>query len=396
MVMWAVVALLTSACSSRAAARLSVVPRISVLGDALQVRVSGLRDGQRLNATMASTDADRVVWRSKVTVQANHSGQLDLNVDALISAMTPPAGVPMLRYAWGTGSQAFHVSVGESQTTFVRRLTRHPVTEQRVTADGLVGSYYTAALNRSQSAVLYIGGSEGGWPWSRPAWILAGEGHPVLVLSYFGVKGLPGTLCDVPLEYFETALRWLAKQPGVDPDHLVVDGVSRGGEAALLLGAIYPDLVHGVIAGVPSNVVHSGCGGKGPAWTLHGVPVPYTRQHDTASPTDDRRAVIRVERIHGPVLMTCGGLDSVWPSCEFAHAVMARLAHSRYAHELLQCDLCDHYVSRGVPGEPSAFPDDGGQFYDDKLSYPRSFAATLALLAAPPEQVSRQPGARPR
>ena len=40
----------------------------------------------------------------------------------------------------------------------------------------------------------------------------------------------------------------------MDPRRLVVDGVSRGSEAALLLGLRYPKLIGGVVALVPGNV----------------------------------------------------------------------------------------------------------------------------------------------
>jgi pimeloyl-ACP methyl ester carboxylesterase len=47
----------------------------------------------------------------------------------------------------------------------------------------------------------------------------------------------------------------LALQPGVDPARLVVAGLSRGSEAAQLLGVHYPKLVHAVVALVPSNQI---------------------------------------------------------------------------------------------------------------------------------------------
>src|SRR2546423_12920781 len=86
------------------------------------------------------------------------------------------------------------------------------------------------------------------------SWCLAPHCSPTLAIAYFGAAGLPQTLSNIPLEYFVKALSWLRSQPGVDPAHLFTYGVSRGSEAALLLGALYPDLVRGVIALVPSDV----------------------------------------------------------------------------------------------------------------------------------------------
>jgi hypothetical protein len=56
----------------------------------------------------------------------------------------------------------------------------------------------------------------------------------------FQGAGPAQTLTNIPLEYFTSAVRVLRAQPRVDPDHVLVAGVSRGGEAALLLGAHFP------------------------------------------------------------------------------------------------------------------------------------------------------------
>jgi dienelactone hydrolase len=111
--------------------------------------------------------------------------------------------------------------------------------------------------------------------------------------------------------------------------------ISRGSEAALLLGAHYPALVRGVIASVPDNVA------IGQSWTLHGQPLT---------------GVIPVERIKGPVLLDCGGADHVWPSCPNAHAIMRRLAvhHDPYQHVLYSYPAAGHGVGTLVPYEPVA------------------------------------------
>jgi hypothetical protein len=39
-----------------------------------------------------------------------------------------------------------------------------------------------------------------------------------------------------------------------------------------------------------------------------------------------------VERIRGPILLTCGGQDVVWPSCDYVDAITARLRAHRFTH----------------------------------------------------------------
>jgi dienelactone hydrolase len=163
--------------------------------------------------------------------------------------------------------------------------------------------------------VLQIGGSLGGHG-DQPAGLLASHGYPTLSLGYFKEPGLPQTLTYIQLEYFAKALRWLAAQPGVDSNRVVVLGVSRGGEAALLLGATYRELVHGVIACTTSSHVLPGFPGPEHSWTLRDKPVPYD--------------AVAVERIAGPVLVTGGGKDRVWPSADAVREIVQRArAHGR-------------------------------------------------------------------
>ncbi|MFC7656219.1 hypothetical protein ACFQV8_06595 [Pseudonocardia benzenivorans] len=73
-------------------------------------------------------------------------------------------------------------------------------------------------------AVLVVGGAEGGLALDPLAAALARKGFVSLAVGYFGLPGLPPTLREIPLEYFATALRVLAAQPGVDPARIVVWG----------------------------------------------------------------------------------------------------------------------------------------------------------------------------
>jgi dienelactone hydrolase len=183
--------------------------------------------------------------------------------------------------------------------------------------------------------VLVFSGSGGGLTTSFAAALLAAHGYPSLALAYFKAPGLPQTLHDIPLEYFTGALKLLGAQPGVDPHHVLVAGVSRGGEAALLLGTYFPRLVNGVIAGVPSSVVNPGWPDDSrPAWTLRGRPLPAVSPSEFGQPNPPGKAqaVIPVERIGGPVLLACGQQDLVWPSCAYVDAITARLRAHRFAH----------------------------------------------------------------
>jgi hypothetical protein len=145
----------------------------------------------------------------------------------------------------------------------------------RVRERGVVGTFYEPPGEGRHPAMIVLTGSGGGIPpASGPAGGFASRGYAVLALAYFNADRLPSTLSNIPLEYFGTALDWLASQPSVDPDRIGVLGHSRGAELALLLGVAYQHL-RLVVAVAPSNVVNRGCCDRFSmvAWTVQGRPI---------------------------------------------------------------------------------------------------------------------------
>jgi dienelactone hydrolase len=247
---------------------------------------------------------------------------------------------------------------------------------------GIYGNLYLPKHTAGRRpAVLVFGGSGGGLTTGMAAALLAAHGYPSLALAYFKVPGLPRALHNIPLEYFTRALGVLRAQPGVDPDHVMVAGESRGGEAALLLGAYFPRLVNGVIAGVPSSVVNPGWPDTGrPAWTIRGRPFP--------DPPGTAQAVIPVERIRGPILLACGEQDAVWPSCYFSDAITARLrAHrSPYPVTALRYRDAGHLIG-GLAAFYGSLTDDalntfGGTVAGTQAAQADAHTKLLALLAS--------------
>jgi dienelactone hydrolase len=249
------------------------------------------------------------------------------------SAPVPDAGV--------AGGQQWTLSATVAgrvvaETTVTRRLVDPAVRVTRVREQGLVGALYEPGDSGRHPAMLVLTGSGGGIPPpAGPAGGLASRGYTVLALAYFNAEGLPATLSNVKLEYFGTALQWLAARPSVDPDRIGVLGASRGAELALLLGALYPR-IHAVAAFEPSNVVWRGCCDRFSlvAWTLNGRPVPTGE--------------IAVERTQGPVLLVSGKSDGVWDSAGMGKAVVARLEKHHFAYPVrhLSYDHAGHGIGR--------------------------------------------------
>jgi dienelactone hydrolase len=154
----------------------------------------------------------------------------------------------------------------------------------------------------------------------------------------------------IPLEYFDTALAWLRRQPEVDPARIGIVGVSKGAEAALLVAVRHPEL-KAVIAALPSSVVWPGIVWEGTperinsSWSERGKPLP----HMTHAPYDARKggtmadnyarslqayaerpdAIIPVEKITAPLLLVCGTADEVSPSCPMLRQIEERLRQHR-------------------------------------------------------------------
>lgn len=239
-----------------------------------------------------------------------------------------------------------------------------------VRSGGLVADLFVPAGPGPHPAVLLVGGSSGGIGWQRyMAQLLAERGIAALALAYFGLEGLLPELDRVPLEYVEHALTWLRLQPNVDSTRVGIGGVSKGGELALLIASLRPEL-RAVAAFVPSGVVFQSIAEGFPStssWTHRGREVPYVAYGTVESPrsigdfyragleqTDSiDAATIRVENINGPVLLLSGESDTLWPSASLSAAVLDRLRAHGFAHAVEHVAYPDagHLIS-------SIYPDD--------------------------------------
>ncbi len=162
---------------------------------------------------------------------------------------------------------------------------------------------------------------------------------------------------------------WLRAHPSVEPNKIGLVGTSKGGEAALLVGATYGE-IRAVVAYSPSHVVFQGideawsdASAAKSSWTLYGEPVPYVPfRTDNVSierygfylglylaSIQDRqaveRAVIPVERINGPMLLVSGADDAIWPSSMMCERVVERLKRHNFRFSFQHL----RYERRGTP-----------------------------------------------
>ena len=391
-------------------ASISVSPQAALVDQPVAVTVQGLPAGARTTLTAKAKDTDGITWSATAQFKASSAGEMSLsqpslggsytgvNAMGLFTLMVPPPGSAPAWFLYPEAGYDVTLEASAGGRVLAEASVRRQVpfavgvVERRLrpTKDGIYGNLYLPRRTAGKRpGVLVFGGSGGGLTTSFAAALLAAHGYPSLALAYFKAPGLPQTLGNVPLEYFTRALKLLRAQPGVDPDHVLVAGESRGGEAALLLGAYFPQLVNGVIAGVSSSVVNPGWPDTSrPAWTLGGHPLPAVSPSELGQPNPPgkARAVIPVERIGGPVVLTCGEQDLTWPSCAYVDAITTRLRAHRFANPVTALRYPDagHLIG-GLTAWYGSLTDDaltasGGTVAGAQAAQADAHAKLLALL----------------
>jgi dienelactone hydrolase len=373
---------------------LHVDPPTARVDEPFGLTVSGLPPGETVTIRATTRDGELREWASNATFLASDDGTVDVATAAPLSGTY--SGVDPAGLLWSM------LPVRGPSTFFVRRkaapLRVHVTVENggrqlaacdvertfggesvlRRVADGrgLAGDLFFPVAGGPHPGVMVVSGSDGG-QLDHAASLLAAHGYAVLSLGYFGVEDRPAGLHHIDLEYFEQALDWMAVQPEVEGDRIIVIGLSRGGELALQLGSMFPRIA-GVVAGSPCGIRQAGITKRNsdftkPAWMYGGAALPYVparfnlrrflqfysvfvfrrplrlrpvferllRKHDLVS-----AATIHVECIKGPVLLVSGSGDELWPSERFAELVMARLGDEErpYADEHLRYAGAGHFV----------------------------------------------------
>jgi pimeloyl-ACP methyl ester carboxylesterase len=182
------------------------------------------------------------------------------------------------------------------------------------------------------TGVLLLHGSSGRPDLDRGR-LLEAEGYDVLVPQWFDER-----ISEIPLDSFP--LDELAARN----DRLAVMGMSRGAEAALLLGTL-DDRIDAVVAIAPSAYAWGWIenGVQTSPWTWQGEPLPFVpfdldwqptedppsyvehyRQSLKRYPAEAAAARIPTERFKGELLLIAGDDDEVWPSVEFAEQIAMR------------------------------------------------------------------------
>lgn len=361
-----------------AAPTIEVTPNPALIDENLTISLSGFALGQLVTLRASQPDDSGQNWISEATFAANAKGSIDLTKNAPISggysgvepmgmiwSMLPERGerglagsIEPITVTWSASVNGLEVATATSN-----RLRVAPGVKQTTVRDnGLFANFFEPPTPGPHPAIFVVSGSGGGLSDSRAA-LFASHGIASLSLAYFAYESLPKGLVEIPLEYFETAIKWLQAHPNVDPERIAVTGGSRGGELSLLIGATFSQ-IKAVVAYVPSGLLWGGFGGDDPgprsAWTYQGKPLGYVPTHQSpeveaiigdaikngtpipltpsfhssvdALNADLNTALIPVEKINGAVLLVSGEDDQMWPSTRLGNIAFDRLKTHNFPH----------------------------------------------------------------
>jgi nucleolar protein 56 len=264
-------------------------------------------------------------------------------------------------------------------TTTVDRHVAHPDSEETDVETPVVGTLVESPDDGPAPGVVLFHGSNGN-PALTPARALAGQGFTVLALQYVSPAhpSLPDDLVEVPVEYADRAVEWLARHETTTDDPVGVGGFSRGGELALLVGTRHEvsAVVNWVGAALLFNAVVltddlavSPDSPDTSAWTVDGEPLPHPsrevfdperdltaayREWLEATPDETLRAAeIPLDAVEAPILLVSGGDDGVWPSRYLLNRATTRLEAVDYSHRFEHHTYADAGHGIGVPFLPT-------------------------------------------
>lgn len=250
------------------------------------------------------------------------------------------------------------------------------ITCEEIRNKDIAANFYYPKNKENVPLIIMLGGSNGGIrEVDDRAKIISSHGYAVLALGYFRMENLPKSIERIPLEYFFKSVDWAKEKQFIDTTKIVIIGVSKGAEAALLVASMRRD-IKGAIAFVPSNVRWQGIPNgpsfvSKPSWTLNGKDLPFLncsfsfsffgkfisnakqiemREIFQTIFTEDKSkikpALIEVEKINGPILLFAGKDDKLWPSYDMCQMMENRLDSLNFEHQV-ECfyyDNAGHFI----------------------------------------------------
>lgn len=346
---------------------LDVVPLLSSIDQDLSISVFHLSPGEKIILRAETQSADGKKWVSWAQYRADPCGKVNLFSDAPLAGSYTDVDSMGLFWSMEPEDQsiiAYKMPPDEMRIRLSLEIDEKMIAEkeihrfygnreiQRITIEesGIKALLFLPPSSSPLPAIMTLNG--GAAISEERAQFLALHGYAALALAYFGSEGVPDRLQNIPLEYFVKAIDLLKQRPEVDPDRIGLLGISRGGEAALLLGAYFPEKMQAIATHVASSVIYPSQGTHISPWSLKNQPVlplapilsreeissdlgshpenaislsPYFLDFMKKFEVEYEKSKIPVEKITCPLLVIGSKEDQMWPSALFAEQIDERL-----------------------------------------------------------------------
>ena len=393
-----------------------------VVGDDLSIRVSGLRPSSAYSLRV-DYSTNHKLYSSQALVNSNSFGEINSQTmeskDGTFKG-TDPTGlmwslkdlnIPASSELPSALVQLFDGASLVATAPLAFAPIRDGVRVEFLNGTGLAGRLYLPATELGpRPVVIVLSGSEGGIDVTT-AHFLASNGFAALALGYFNFEDRPQTAANLDLEYFERALRYVSQRSDILGSRIGIWGRSMGGEMALLMGTIAPDLKAIVVFGAGTFVIGPFIGDSTTAGpTYNGKPIPFIplptpvtmRMADGSLAGFQRPAIedpafalkakefrIKTEKISGgPVLLIAGADDQIFPACPLANEAYLQVRRKQPKSEYYCYPKAGHALEvpffltrRRVVDVPGGLPNAlGGTPGDDMHASREAFRQTLNFL----------------
>lgn len=397
--------------------QLDVSPQRALHERPVSITVSGLEPGEEVTLLAEMANYGNAEWQATATFRADSDGIVDPGVQAPVAGSY--GDVDAMGLFWSmtrvdrdepeerddATSAQFSGAVQPGEPVLVtvtamaegrpdvadtvERLFADGDVERRpVLEEGVVGTLFVPSDSELRAALIVPHGGGLCMPPEQLAASLAAYGFVTLALQFCGADGLPEDFSsEIPLEYFETVIRWLGRRAEVEADRIGIVGMSTGGVVALQVAAHFSEIRAVVsIKSTGLNSFNFTYGGT-PLPRLPELPVTPTLRDDLmyqqpprckpggdaedwscfdrsmlflyqvtfnvfTAPDVLAQAVIPVERINGPVLLVSGTGDLALPATLLSEIAYKRLEENQFTFPYDHIALPGAGHRLGVPNLP--------------------------------------------
>ncbi|ADU29624.1 acyl-CoA thioesterase/bile acid-CoA:amino acid N-acyltransferase family protein [Evansella cellulosilytica] len=350
-------------------------PDIGRVDEPLQLHMDGLKPNETITLTL-KMKYEQVMWTSTTTTAADDNGKLSIGsadgksniLSELLWKMHPQSKQQHKSLFNEDISQlTLHIDIEaeESQRKEARTITRmfkeDYVHEEQLPDELNINGTYFSPKNKSKLPSIIILGDRYAPMRNDIAALLASHGYGALSLNYNGASQNKTT--NVPVEPLNIAIEWLKEHRSTDQQKIILFGMSKGAELALLLASKNRS-VRAVIAHSPASHVFQCEGNKNTRSFLleKGHPLPYVpltnnlfsrikglfmktngesesnslyykslQRYENKGRFD---AMIAAEKIRGPIMMISGKKDAFWPSTYMAEKIQQRLKENQFPYDV--------------------------------------------------------------